>query len=279
MAQQASLQDLQDKVVVITGAARGMGRAHTEGFLAEGAKVVAADRSWTGEGAEETRRLVEGSGHGITVELDITDNAQIAAAYQATLDAFGTVDVLLNNAAMRQRNLLGTMGEGKVLDLSLDQWRAMFEVNVFGTLKVIRTFIQPMIAKKAGSVINVSTTGTEPRWYRPHSREQPYMASKAAVTNLSIYLADEIREHNIAVNVIFPPHVMTTGTKEQDRLRRAYMGPSTPARPEVVVPLAKFLAAQTASTGVTGQVIFVGDWNLYNGYGPVSDWLADMGND
>ena len=266
---------LRDKVVVVTGAARGMGREYVLGFLDEGSKVVATDMSWEGDGAEELKQRIEDSGHGIARVMDITKEDEIAQVFDATIVAFGTVDVLLNNAGMRQRNLFPPMGAAKVLDIDMADWRRMFDVNVFGTLQVIRAFIKPMIEKRSGSVINVSTTGTVPAYYRPKSREQPYMGSKAALTNLSIYLAEEVKEHNVAVNTLFPPHVQTTGTKEQDALRKEmnpYFTGASPLNPASVVPLAKFLADQDASTGVTGETITTIEWNLLHGYGSPEAW-------
>jgi 3-oxoacyl-[acyl-carrier protein] reductase len=266
---------LDDKVVVITGAARGMGREYVLGFLDAGARVVATDMSWEGDGAEEVKQRVEDSGRGFTRVMDITSEDDIAAVFDATMSAFGTVDVLLNNAGMRQRNLFPPMGAAKVLDIDMADWRRMFEVNVFGTLQVIRAFIKPMIEKRKGSVIIVSTTGTVPAYYRPKSREQPYMGSKAALTNLAIYLAEEVQEFNVAVNTLFPPHVQTTGTKEQDILRKRenpYFTGATPLDPASVVPLAKFLAEQDASTGVTGETITTIEWNLLHGYGSPEAW-------
>ncbi len=104
------------------------------------------------------------------------------------------------------------------------------------------------------------------------------MASKSALTNLSIYLANEIAEHNVAVNVLFPPHAATTGTKEQDIIRKEHgimAAGAVPLVPEAVVPLAKFFAAQTASTGVTGKVIYAADWNLEHGLGGPDKWLSE----
>jgi NAD(P)-dependent dehydrogenase (short-subunit alcohol dehydrogenase family) len=255
-----------------------MGREYALGFLEAGSRVVATDMSWEGDGAEELKQRIEDSGRGLIRVMDVTQEEEIAEALDATLGAFGTVDVLLNNAGMRQRNLFPPMGSAKVLDIDMADWRRMFEVNVFGTLQVIRAFIKPMIEKRSGSIINVSTTGTVPAYYRPKSREQPYMGSKAALTNLSIYLAEEVKEHNIAVNTIFPPHVQTTGTKEQDVLRKKanpYFTGATPLRPDSVVPLAKFLADQDASTGVTGETITTIEWNLLHGYGAPEAWMPD----
>ena len=269
---------LLNKVVVITGAARGMGREYALGFLDEGAKVVATDMSWEGDGAEDVKQHIEDSGHGLTRVMDITKEDDIAQVFDATISAFGTVDVLLNNAGMRQRNLFPPMGAAKVLEIDMADWRRMFDVNVFGTLQVIRAFIKPMIEQGHGSIINVSTTGTVPAYYRPQSREQPYMGSKAALTNLSIYLAEEVKEYGVAVNTLFPPHVQTTGTKEQDILRKQmnpYFTGASPLHPASVVPLAKFLADQDASMGVTGETITTVEWNLLHGYGSPEAWPPD----
>src|SRR4051794_15811405 len=94
--------DVRGKVVVVTGAARGMGSAYARGFLSEGAKLVAADKSWAGV---DTRAELGSRGDVLTVEMDVTQNDQIDRAYRAALEKFGTVDVLVNNAAMRQRDL------------------------------------------------------------------------------------------------------------------------------------------------------------------------------
>ena len=99
--------DLNGKVVVITGGARGMGAAYGRGFLAKGAKVVAADLSW--DGVEAFRAEMEVAG-GLPLVLDVTDNRAIDAAFAAVIDRFGTVDVLMNNAGMRQRDLSGRSG-------------------------------------------------------------------------------------------------------------------------------------------------------------------------
>ena len=102
---------LSGKVIVITGGARGMGRAYTLGFLEQGCKVVTGDLSWAGDGAEELRATVE-SASGLVLDLDITNDAHIEAAFDAAIERFGTVDVLLNNAGMRQRHIIPPHGIG-----------------------------------------------------------------------------------------------------------------------------------------------------------------------
>jgi 1,1a-dihydroxy-1-hydro-9-fluorenone dehydrogenase len=269
--------DLKDRVAVVTGGARGMGRAYVEGFLARGAKVVATDRSWDGVPEFDKSRAK----NILITTMDVTDDAQIDAAYQATLDRFGTVDVLVNNAAMRQRDLFPPTGRVTTLQTKDSDWEKSFGVNLFGALKVIRRFIRPMIEKRRGSIINAVSSGILHHAqgggyaaFRPNSREMPYMSSKAALATLSFYLADEVQEHNVAVNIVIPGHTRTTGFDEQNRARLALgarRGP-IPVVPEHIVPLVLLLAGQDAS-GITGRMFDVMKWNVEHGLGGHEAWL------
>lgn len=271
-------RNLQDLVVVITGAGRGMGAEYTQAFLEAGSKVVALERSWAGE--EEFKKELDANESILTLTCDVTQDADLNNAYHATLERFGTVDVLVNNAAFRTRDQEHEGAIGITILETIDpDWEKAFQVNVFGALKAIRRFVQPMMEKKCGSIINVSTTGSipsHPQW-RPGSREQPYMATKAALTNMTLYLADEIKEQNIAVNVVFPPGARTTGYDERSAERVAKGLPATAnlsARADTVVPVTKFLASQDASGGVTGMMFTATQWNLEHGLGGHDAWLA-----
>jgi NAD(P)-dependent dehydrogenase (short-subunit alcohol dehydrogenase family) len=272
--------DLQGRVVVITGASRGIGHTLAENFLAKGANVVAASRAW--QGLADLRESLDRRSDTLTVELDLRNPDQIKSAYRATIERFGTVDVLINNASMRQRDLFPPMGRTTILETTPADWDEMFAVNVVGVLRTTQEFIQPMIAQRRGSVIHVSSTGVvlnadnTSSWtaLRPNSREQPYMASKAALTNLGLYLADEVREHNIAVNVVMPGGTRTTGWEERDAIRKAQgLPPLTMLAPEHVVPIALFLAGQDAG-GVTGRLLDAVHWNEEHGLGGPEAWRA-----
>jgi NAD(P)-dependent dehydrogenase (short-subunit alcohol dehydrogenase family) len=263
---------LKDRVVVITGGARGMGAAYTRAFLDAGAKVVATDRSWAG--AEPPK------GDVLALDMDVTVDAQIDKAYQATLDKFGTVDVLIGNAAMRQRDLFPPTGRTTTLETKDSDWERMFGVNVFGSLKVIRRFIKPMLEKKQGSIVSVVSSGilnhSQGGGYqalRPNSREMPYQSTKAALATMSFYLADEVKDQNVAVNIVVPGHARTTGFDEQNRARLAMgsrPGP-IPVVPEHMVPLVMYLAAQDAKS-VTGKMFDVMTWNQEHGLGGHETW-------
>ena len=281
--------DLQDRVVVVTGAGRGMGRAYARAFLDAGAKVVALNRSWeparfTDPEDEAYLNQVSARDDVLMATADITDDAQVQRAYEHTMDRFGTADVVVNNAGMRQRDLYPPQGRITTLETTDSDFERMFVANVLGTLKVTRRFIQPMIAKGRGSVIGIVSTGVflssgggSYTALRPNSREQPYMASKAAVTNLLFYLADEVREHNVAVNVVAPGWTRTTGFPARAARPAAGGGGGggqRPLTPEHIVPLVLFLARQDAQSGITGKLFDAVVWNEEHGFGGREAWTV-----
>jgi NAD(P)-dependent dehydrogenase (short-subunit alcohol dehydrogenase family) len=271
-------RSLTGLVVVITGAARGIGRAAAGQFLARGARVVALDRSW--DGAEDAAAAMDGTGRALVTTADITDHESVAASRDAALARFGQVDVLVNNAACRQRHRFPPDGLASVLDTNDEDWAAMLGVNVLGTLTVTRSFVAPMLERGRGSVIVVGTRGSALRpvaegiWrgHQPGSRNQPYDASKAALCSLSVYLAEELRDRGVAVNVVFPGPTFTTGSAEVTAGRR-HLGVDEPPylRPEHLAPLLAHLAVQ-APAGETGLVIDAVQWNRDHGLGDADEW-------
>lgn len=281
---------LQDKVVVVTGGARGIGGALVRGFLERGAKVAALDLSWEPSGIwsddrdDGFKKAMEAHPDVLPLTADITDEAQVDAAYQATLARFGTVHVLVNNAAMLQRHLFPPGGAPvRILDITNDDFRKSYEVNIFGTLNVTRRFIQPMLAQRDGSIIAVISNGgiTVPAGgtygtLRPGSREQPYQSGKAAMANMMCYLADEVREYDVAVNLLMPGHTHSTGFEEFRAAKIATLGHggNPAARPDHMVPLGMFLAEQRPAGGNTGRIWDVPTWNREHGYGKFEDWVV-----
>ena len=282
---------LRDKVVVVTGGARGMGRAYVQAFLARGAKVAALDLSWAPSGVsndadERFYRELAARDDALMLTCDITNVEQIAAAFQATIDQFKTVDVLINNAALLPSVQFPPIGDITILETTDADWERQFAVSLFGTLKVTRAFIRPMLAQQSGSIIGISSKGGTTMPYgdgvswvarRPNSREMPYMSAKAALTAMLCYLADEVKEQNVAVNVINPTGARTTGFDEKTSARAALLGGSkvVGAKPEHVVPLALFLAEQDAKTGISGRVFDTIEWNAANGFGGPEVWFTD----
>jgi NAD(P)-dependent dehydrogenase (short-subunit alcohol dehydrogenase family) len=275
--------ELEGKVVAITGAARGMGRAFTQAYLDAGAKVVAMDLSWEPSGFstdddESYVKDLQSNNNAIVCTTDVSNDADLDAAFDATMTKWGTCDVLINDAAMRSRNLFPPTGRRLTLDTSDEDWTKMFAVNVFGALKVTRRFVKPMIEKKSGSIMSVissgalhSSFGGAQMAFRPSSVEMPYQSTKAALLTMMFYLADEIKKDNVAVNLMVPGHTRTTGFDEQNIARREQgMGSSRaplPLTPQHIVPLALFLGGRDAASGVTGKCFDATTWNIEHGIG------------
>ena len=274
--------DLDGRVVVVTGAARGMGQAYVRAFLERGARVVGLDRAW-----DENDLGRAPAGEVLPLTCDVTDSAAITRAFDSAMARFGTVDVLINNAALRQRDLYPPHGAAGVLETTDADWQRMFDVNVFGALKIIRQFVRPMLDQGRGSIVNISSGGSvgqavsEGVWQgrNPGFRNQPYDASKAALTNLSFYLAAELQPRNIAVNVVFPAGTRTTGSDAMVAGRAALgIGMARLLRPEHVVPLVLHLAVQDGS-GDTGRAFDAPHWNREHGHGAPDAWVATVPGD
>jgi NAD(P)-dependent dehydrogenase (short-subunit alcohol dehydrogenase family) len=257
---------LAGKVVLVTGAARGMGRAYVRGFLEQGARVVATDRGWapSGVSGDEEDFLWEIADRpDVLVEtMDISIDSHVRRVFVAAVERFGTIDVVVNNAGLRQRDLYPPHGSVSTLETEVGDWQAMFDTHVFGTFRVVKAFVQPMLAQGRGSIICVASDGYT--GWRPQSREMPYQAAKAAMVTMALYLAHELRSTGVVVNVLLPGHTRSTGSDEQEFARatmRAASGQTSVAlrrlRPEHVVPLALHFAAGSE----TGQVVKAMEWN------------------
>ena len=265
---------LEGKVVLVTGGARGMGREYVRGFLKQGTKVIATARSWTPSGISgddvDFFAEVRDNPNVLTEVMDLTLDSHIRRVFEHSIERFGTIDVIVNNAAMRPRDIYAPTGQTTILDTEISDWWRIFDTNVFGTFRVVKAFVRPMIEKRSGSIINVSSTGPG-----PHSLEGPYQPSKAAMTTMSQYLAHELKPYNIAVNVLLPGFTRTTGSDEQSAARVAAGGGVPPAlrrlRADSGVPLALHLAQQDAG-GETGGAFNVARWNEEHGLGGFETW-------
>lgn len=259
---------LTGKVVVITGAARGMGREYVRWFLREGCKVAALDQSW--QDVDDFSDELKGFEEALVITGNIISDEDIDAAYQATIDRFGTVDVLVNNASMRMRDVHPS-AVLNVLDSTDEQWQYTFDASLFGVVKTIRRFVQPMLENKSGSIINIySGSGIVGR-----PGNQPYGAVKAALHNFTQSLSGELAGYNIAVNSLIPGGTRSTGYEEQTRLQ-SEMGRvrgRLPVGPDHTAPAAVFLAQQDSST-FTGQAVDALKWNEENGFGDYDAWAS-----
>jgi NAD(P)-dependent dehydrogenase (short-subunit alcohol dehydrogenase family) len=277
------MQELSGSIAVVTGAARGIGRALAQGLLEAGASLVAADRSW--DGAEATRREYEQSGRALIVTFDLNNAQTVALGRDRALERFGRVDILVNNAALRMRDLFFPAGLSTVLDAKESDWEAMHRIIVLGTLTVTRAFVPAMRASgQGGSIVMIGSAGSLPiehdgdgtwRARRVAPKNQPYDAAKAALASLTFSLASELKDDGIAVNLVWPGGTLTTGSDGM-RAARIAAGIETGAflRPEHVVPPVLHLARQRGVAAQTATALDAPLWNARHGFGERDKWRA-----
>lgn len=271
-----------DQVILITGGARGIGKVLAEGLMRAGAKVVCADVSWGG--AHEFQEFLAASDHGLALEIDVTDEGSIQDGYAAVLRKFDRVDVLINNAGLVSETLFAPKGKVPTMETTSGDWQRMFDVNVFGTVRVIHAVAPGMVAQGSGSIVNVVSSGVLMESLgggyfaaRPWTTEMPYQASKSALTTLTFYLAEELKKSGVAVNAFMPGH---TRASWFDDTARAISGEGRiyalrPMAPEHILPLVLFLASQAADDAkepATGRLYHVPDWNYDHGFGGLQSW-------
>ena len=249
---------LKDKVVIVTGGALGIGRAYALGMADEGAKLVVADINV--DAAEATARDIEAKGaEALAIKTDISSVQDAQAMAERTVEHFGRIDVLVNNAAM-----LGRVRVTRVpfYELDLDEWDRVLAVNLKGTLLCCRAVFPQMKAQGQGKIINVSTAGV----FFGNPNYVHYVASKAGVIALTRCMARELGDYNINVNCIAPGATVADDPRDKEvyerRVKRITEG-SLPKRclkrieyPEDLVGTAIFLASSD-SDHVTGQTIVV----------------------
>lgn len=246
---------LKDKVVVITGAASGIGRAIAEGFATEGASVVVADVNL--EGAREVAEGIRDTGSTAdAIKVDVTKRESVAAGLNHAWSTIGPVDVYLNNAGMNRPM--------KFLDITEDNFSLLLSVNTLSVLIGTQEFAKRAIRDgRGGKVVNTASIAGRSGF----PSFAPYSAAKAAVISLTQAAARALAPEGITVNAFAPGVVATPLWKQLDKdLAAIGEGDSgfetmadgillgRPAQPTDIVPTALFLASSD-SDYITGQVI------------------------
>ena len=194
---------LENKVAIVTGAARGLGRAYAEALAAEGAAVVAADLN---DCNDTVAAITAAGGRAVATQVDVADSQSCDAMASLAVDAFGRVDILINNAAL-YAGLKGARFE----QLDEAQWDRVMQVNIKGTWLTSRAVVGAMRSSgDGGSIINIASLAAV--FGLPYGLD--YVASKAAVIGMTRGMARELGPDHIRGNAVAPSAVMTEGTEE-----------------------------------------------------------------
>ena len=195
----ASYASLEGRVVVITGGGQGIGRGYAHYFAAQGAIPVIAEID--GDNARRVAAEVEREhGPAFALETDVGDEDSVAAMAARTLDAFGRIDILINNAAVFSRITMAPFWE-----LPVEEWKAAMHVNITGSMLCARAVVPAMLEAGWGRIVNISS-GT-------HKRGRPnylhYITSKSAMVGMSRSMARELGGYGITVNTFWPGVMQT----------------------------------------------------------------------
>ena len=244
-------QSLRGKIAIVTGGSRGIGRAICQGLAAEGCGVVVTSRTEVDESADrQFRRHSSGTihktalaiqqlgGQSLAVKCDLSYSDDIRRLVDTTLEHFGRIDILVSNA--------GIDCESSVPDLEVEALDQCLALNIRAPMLLCKYALPAMIEQGSGGSIFAVTSGAA-RGYRPG--RVGYSMSKAALDRMFLSLAEEVRPHNMAVNLFSPGRVDTWMNRNGDWPGTAHI---PMVLPDEVIPAAVWLAKQTAET-FTGQ--------------------------
>lgn len=243
------MNGLQDRVAVVTGASRGIGRGIAVRLALEGARVVVNHRS-SGEGAEATAAAIRAAGgEAVVIQADVSQFDEAQRLIKEAIEAFGRVDILVNNAGTTRDTLLMMMKEA--------QWDEVIATNLKSVFNCCKAAARPMVKNRHGRIVNISSVSG----LAGQGGQTNYAASKAAVVGFSKSLAKELGSRNITVNVVAPGFVPTALTEsvltDENRERAIEATPlGRLGTPEDVAAAVAFLASDDASF-ITGQVLSV----------------------
>ncbi len=238
---------LEGKVTLITGGAQGIGKSIALRMASEGSVIAVADMNR--ERAEEAaQEIIRGGGTAKAFFMNVSDDVSVDASVEEVLDAFGRIDVLINNAGITRDNLM--------IRMKKEDWDLVLAVNLTGTFLVSKSVVRHMMKARRGSIINIaSVVGL-----MGNAGQANYSATKAGVIGLTKTMAKEFASRGVTVNAIAPGYIQTEMTEHlSDEAKQAFMTViplKRPGTPGDVAAVAAFLASPDAAY-LTGQVISV----------------------
>ncbi|NER84992.1 MAG: 3-oxoacyl-[acyl-carrier-protein] reductase [Leptolyngbya sp. SIO1D8] len=238
---------LKDKVAIVTGASRGIGRAVALVLASEGAHVVVNYARSSNAADEVVAQVVEAGGSAIALQADVSKADQVDALIKATMDKWGRVDVLVNNAGITRDTLL--------LRMKPEDWQAVIDLNLTGVFLCTRAVSKIMLKQRSGRIVNIASVAG----LMGNPGQANYSAAKAGVVGFTKTVAKELSSRGITVNAVAPGFIKTDMTDDltntEEILKLIPLGRY--GQPDEVAGVIRFLAADPAAGYMTGQVLTI----------------------
>lgn len=246
---------VQNKVAVVTGASRGIGRSIALALAEAGADVV-VNYAGSEQAAREVASEIEKLGRkALVIQANVADSEQVAQLIQQTIEAFGRVDILVNNAGITRDNLLMRMKD--------DEWDDVIATNLKGVYNCIKAVTRQMMKQRSGRIINISSVVAA----LGNAGQANYVAAKAGVIGLTKSVARELASRGITVNAVAPGFIETDMTSKLGEEIQTGLLNQIPlgrlGKPEDIAHIVRFLASDQSSY-ITGQTFHV-DGGMYMG--------------
>jgi 3-oxoacyl-[acyl-carrier protein] reductase len=240
--------DLSGKSAVVTGGSRGIGRAIVLRLAEQGADVCFSYQSNAAAAEEVVGEVTRHGRHGIAFQGDASQPETAEGLVKAAIEAFAKVDILVNNAGITRDDL--------IMRMSIENWRAVLETNLFGAFYMLKAVSRPMLRAKSGRIINITSVSGQ----AGQEGQANYSSAKAGLIGLTKAAARELASRNITVNAVAPGFVLTELTQALPEKLLDVIKDRTPlgrfATPEEVANAVAFLASDEAAY-ITGQVLAV----------------------
>jgi 3-oxoacyl-[acyl-carrier protein] reductase len=240
--------DLTGKSALVTGGSRGIGRAIVLRLATQGADVAFSYRG-NEAAAKEVVAAIEGLGRrAVAVQADASDPESAETVVKAAIEAFGKLDILVNNAGITRDDL--------IMRMSVDDFRAVLETNLFGAFYMTKAVTRPMLKARSGRIVNITSVSGQ----AGQMGQANYSSAKAGLIGLTKATARELASRSITCNAVAPGFVLTELTKDLPEALQAELTSRTPlgrfGTPEEIADAVAFLASDEARF-ITGQVLAV----------------------
>ncbi|VEP16459.1 3-oxoacyl-(acyl-carrier-protein) reductase [Hyella patelloides LEGE 07179] len=242
-----NLQQLKDKVAIVTGASRGIGKATALELARVGAKVVVNYARSSDAADEVVKTIVGAGGEAVALQGDVSQSEQVDNLIKETLAKYSHIDVLVNNAGITKDTLM--------MRMKLEQWQAVINLNLTGVFLCTKAVTKTMLKQRSGRIINIASVAGQ----MGNPGQANYSAAKAGVIGMTKTVAKELASRGVTVNAVAPGFIATDMTQdlkgEDEILKMIPLGRY--GNPEEIAGMIRFLAADPAAAYITGQTFNV----------------------